>query len=124
MARIDHSNCTHPRTPAGRRACRNGSAPVITTPAPADNYIAAHIRATAANAAVKARMDARYDGLAIETPAGDIREGSIIIASVRGGGTERYTVLSVEENIKNGYAGWNAEGRWGYADQVVRVVTY
>lgn len=22
MARIDHSLCTHPRTPAGRRACR------------------------------------------------------------------------------------------------------
>jgi hypothetical protein len=29
---IDHSNCTHPRTPAGRRACRAGKAPV-TTPA-------------------------------------------------------------------------------------------
>lgn len=23
MARIDHTNCAHPRTPAGRRACRN-----------------------------------------------------------------------------------------------------
>jgi hypothetical protein len=25
MARIDHTNCTHPRTPAGRRGCRSGS---------------------------------------------------------------------------------------------------
>lgn len=25
MARIDHTNCTHPRTPAGRRACRAGN---------------------------------------------------------------------------------------------------
>lgn len=24
MANIDHTNCTHPRTPAGRRACRAG----------------------------------------------------------------------------------------------------
>ena len=24
--RIDHSSCTHPRTPAGRRACRNDAA--------------------------------------------------------------------------------------------------
>lgn len=29
MARIDHTNCTHPRTPAGRRACR-AAAPVAT----------------------------------------------------------------------------------------------
>jgi hypothetical protein len=25
---ISHANCTHPRTPAGRRACRAGAAPV------------------------------------------------------------------------------------------------
>lgn len=25
---ISHANCTHPRTPAGRRACRAGNAPV------------------------------------------------------------------------------------------------
>jgi hypothetical protein len=28
--RINHSNCSHPRTAAGRRACRAGVAPVVT----------------------------------------------------------------------------------------------
>lgn len=39
MARIDHTNCTHPRTPAGRSACRRGArapqvkkAPVVEEP--------------------------------------------------------------------------------------------
>lgn len=32
---IDHSNCTHPRTPAGRRACRaSGGQPERRTPEP------------------------------------------------------------------------------------------
>ena len=26
MTRIDHTNCTHPRTPKGRAQCRNGQA--------------------------------------------------------------------------------------------------
>ncbi len=56
MARIDHTNCTHPRTPAGRRACRQGG-----SPAPAPDYIGDHIRKTAANGAMKARMDRQYD---------------------------------------------------------------
>lgn len=35
MAKIDHTNCTHPRTPAGRRACRaalNDPTPVAGIP--------------------------------------------------------------------------------------------
>lgn len=56
---ISHANCTHPRTPAGRRACRAGNAPAVTTPAP--DYIADHIRKTAANGRMKARMDREYD---------------------------------------------------------------
>lgn len=56
MARIDHTNCTHDRTPAGRKACRNSGNPV----APVD-YIGEHIRKTAANHAVKAKMDREYD---------------------------------------------------------------
>lgn len=47
---IDHTNCTHPRTPAGRRACRAGKA----FPLPADtgvnavynDYIRASVRKT------------------------------------------------------------------------------
>lgn len=73
MARIDHSNCTHPRTPAGRRACRSA----LTDPTPVagipgtslgemrqafrdDNYIAEHIRKVQANATLKAKIDTRY----------------------------------------------------------------
>ena len=57
--KMDHTNCTHPRTPAGRRACRaqvaaGGPAPVAV------DYIAEHIRKTAANGAMKARMDREY----------------------------------------------------------------
>lgn len=52
---MSHADCTHPRTPAGRRACRAGQ-----TPAPVD-YIGDHIRKVAANHLVKARMDRNYD---------------------------------------------------------------
>lgn len=31
---IDHTACTHPRTPAGRRACRSGRTTVPTEKAP------------------------------------------------------------------------------------------
>lgn len=30
--RIDHTNCTHPRTPKGRAQCRNGQAQHRSTP--------------------------------------------------------------------------------------------
>lgn len=63
MARIDHTACTHPRTPAGRRACRQGG-----SPAPAPDYIGDHIRKTAANGAMKARMDRRYDDIKMTGP--------------------------------------------------------
>ena len=57
---IDHTNCTHPRTPAGRRACRAQVS--AGSPAPvAPDYIGEHIRKTAANHAMKARMDREYD---------------------------------------------------------------
>lgn len=65
MSRIDHTNCTHPRTPAGRRACRNGA----TAPAPKVDYIAEHIRKTAANGAMKARMDRKYAEIKAERMA-------------------------------------------------------
>jgi hypothetical protein len=28
---MDHTNCTHPRTPAGRRACRKGGVTMVST---------------------------------------------------------------------------------------------
>jgi hypothetical protein len=58
---MDHTNCTHLRTPAGRRACRAGA----STPAPVD-YISDHVRKTTANAAMKARMDRDYDSAGIK----------------------------------------------------------
>lgn len=64
MARIDHTACTHPRTPAGRRACRAGNAaPVVTDGLviPPVDYIAREIYKNRANAAAKARMDREYD---------------------------------------------------------------
>lgn len=63
MARIDHTNCTHPRTPAGRKACRNAG-----TAAPAPDYIAEHIRKVAANWAMKARMDRDYAEIRMTGP--------------------------------------------------------
>jgi len=40
---ISHADCTHPRTPAGRRACRAGNAPlVVTTPDPISVYARTH----------------------------------------------------------------------------------
>lgn len=32
--RIDHTSCSHPRTPAGRRACRAGAAPSVVPTSP------------------------------------------------------------------------------------------
>lgn len=57
---IDHTNCTHPRTPAGRRACR--AAVASGGPAPvAPDYIAQHILKVRTSHAAKARMDRDYD---------------------------------------------------------------
>lgn len=66
MARIDHTACTHPRTPAGRRACRAGNAVTADQAGRMDmplgvDYIGDHIRKTAANGRMKARMDRSYD---------------------------------------------------------------
>jgi hypothetical protein len=103
MARIDHTACTHPRTPAGRRACRAGNAaPVVVVAAAAPVFT----------------------GLVIETSVGRIRTGSVIEALGYAGANEIHTVISVDEDIKNGYAGWVAAGRWGYVDQVVRVIKF
>lgn len=66
MARIDHTACTHPRTPAGRRACRAGVA--NGTPVPVVDYIKEHINKTAANGRMKARMDRSYDEIKMTGP--------------------------------------------------------
>lgn len=73
MARIDHTNCTHARTPAGRRACRAGNAITSDQAGRMDmplgvDYIGDHIRKTAANGAMKARMDRSYDEVKITGP--------------------------------------------------------
>lgn len=53
MARIDHTACTHPRTPAGRRGCRAGMASPIES-------ISARIERTRPER--KARLDAVLSG--------------------------------------------------------------
>lgn len=39
MARIDHTNCPHPRTPAGRAACRAGRVMPVVAPATVDDIM-------------------------------------------------------------------------------------
>jgi hypothetical protein len=100
--RMAHTNCTHASTPKDRAACRKAratTAPIVTTPI---------ITVTSTN------------DFTITTPAGKIRVGSVIIAD----DAVTYTVLDADDDMKNGYAGWVADGRWGYADQVVRVVKF
>lgn len=62
MARIDHTACTHPRTPAGRRACRDAGRvanvhmamePKVTTVKDAIAHVIANPRAAAASGAAK-----------------------------------------------------------------------
>lgn len=60
----------------------------------------------------------------IDTPAGPVRVGSVVELSNWGGGTSTVTVTHVDEYIKNGEPGLDAVGRWAYADQVRRVVTF
>lgn len=101
-----HTGHNHPATPAGRAACRKAMAagtPVVVTP--------------------RARL---INEPTIVTPVGKIRAGSVIIASDRGfsGRSSQHTVLEVSDDIKNGYAGWVADGRWGYDDQVLRIVKF
>jgi hypothetical protein len=64
------------------------------------------------------------DTRTINTPAGPVRAGSVVVLSNWGGGTSTVTVLNVEDDIKNGCPGLDAVGRWAYADQVQRVVTF
>jgi hypothetical protein len=90
----NHSSHNHPATPAARAACR------------------------------KAMTGNVPNSPIIRTPAGKIRAGSVILAEVRGGRPTQYTVVVVEDDIKNGYAGWEADDRWGYADQVLRVIKF
>jgi hypothetical protein len=97
--RMDHTNCPHDSTPAGRRSCRNANR-------------------------VQADVAAVPNSPVIRTPAGNIRAGSIIVAEVRGGYPAEYTVIQVSDNIKNEYPGWEADARWGYADQVIRVIKF
>lgn len=62
---ISHTGHNHPATPAGRRACR-ATANLIPNASnsfskPQDvDYIGDHIRKTAANGRMKARMDREY----------------------------------------------------------------
>ena len=97
--RMDHTNCNHPKTTSARTACRKALGHLAGTVFVPNNPT-------------------------IKTPVGNIRAGSIIKAEVRGGRPEQYTVLVVEGNIKNEYPGWEADGRWGYADQVLSIIKF
>lgn len=68
---ISHAGHNHPATPAARAACRKlmngaGGSPTVQRIEGDGSYIGQHIRRSAANAAIKAQMDRRYD--AQETP--------------------------------------------------------
>ena len=65
----------------------------------------------------------------ITTAAGPIRKGSVVLVNTRDGLTTTGTVDSVDEDIKNDrpgldYIAADGTGRWAYADQVARVVTF
>jgi len=119
MARIDHTGHPHDATPAGRAACRKHFASI--------NRVEATRRdrgwTPPAETLAIIRQD-REELPTIDTGRGKIRVGSVIVAEVRGGSPEQYTVLEVSDDIKNEYPGWTAEGRWGYADQVIRVIKF
>lgn len=127
-SRVDHTGHNHPATPAGRAACRKAMAatfqvPTVAAPAPI-KMTGATARKLARHAAKADMVRATVSDFTVDTGRGKIRAGSVILAEVRGGFPAVYTVLEVSEDIKNGYAGWTAEDRWGYVDQVIRVITY
>lgn len=57
---ISHAGHNHPATPAARAACRKSNGNPRVTRIESDGYIAGQIRKTAANAAMKTRMDRDY----------------------------------------------------------------
>lgn len=70
---IDHTNCNHPRTAAGRRACR--AAIATGAPAPvAPDYIAQHMLKVRTSQAAKARMDRDYDAAEIRMTGATARK--------------------------------------------------
>lgn len=71
--RIDHTNCNHPRTPAGRAACRKASRLVpIITPTP---NIAADLRKL--NDALAPRTATRRKSTKGGIPAGFVRTDDV-----------------------------------------------
>ena len=63
---ISHAGHNRPSTPAPRSACRklmagSGGSPTVQRIEGDGSYIGQHIRRSAANAAIKAKMDRRYD---------------------------------------------------------------
>lgn len=135
MARIDHTACTHPRTPAGRKACRAGLGHLAGTVFAPPVVAGSAFNLPPVSDAVKTRSAELYarslrdNQPTIETPAGKIRTGSVVEVSITGeAGLIRGKLDEVSEDIKNGYAGCSSmnEARpfWVYADQVVRVVTF
>ena len=94
--RIDHSNCTHPRTPAGRAACRKQG----TTPAPAPTlgvpYFSPEGEAARARKAPSIAADLRKleaDQARRKLPTAG-RADRIIRARVAAGGTGRKVAAS------------------------------
>lgn len=63
---ISHAGHNHPATPAARSACRKSTGNPMVTRIESDGYIAEHIRKTAANGRMKARMDREYDAAEIK----------------------------------------------------------
>jgi hypothetical protein len=96
----NHANHDHPATPAARAACRKLTAilPVVHTVA------------------------------AIDTPAGPVRVGSVVVLEILGEPDEEYTIDIVSDDIKDGRPGVSGVGvnrdAWAYDYQVVEVIKF
>lgn len=70
------------------------------------------------------------DSTTIQTPAGEIRVGSVIrYASRNGAELSDMVVTGVYNDVKNGYPGFdgelpNGDAFWGYEEQCVRIIHF
>lgn len=106
--RINHTGHDHPNTPAARAKCRK--TPITM-------------------GSIAREMFTTPDPLAIDTPAGKIRVGSVVEVSIAGEARSvRGTLTDVSEDIKNGRPGCESMTAdrpfWVYADQVIRVISF
>lgn len=114
-----HKDHTHPNTAKARAACRKATAKKVDT-------IVKEMTVDAFP-----RHDEPAQGHAIQTPAGDVREGSTVEVLFRGDiYPTRCTVDVAHDNVKNERPGFDVTevrtgtARWCYADQVTAITRF